>query len=64
VLTLKLVVINAAGGARIVSECVAHSEADNDVVDDVELIADEECAGNVNSTILDNFQSILPDITC
>ena len=49
-LTLQLVVINAAGGPRIVSECEAHSEADNDVVEDVELIADEECARNVSSS--------------
>ena len=46
------------------SECEAHSEADNDVVEDVELIADEESARNVSSTIFDNFQSILLDITC
>ena len=48
----------------MVSECEAHSEAVNDAIEDVELTADNECAGNVNYTICDNFQSFLPDITC
>ena len=64
VLTLILVEINAAGGAPMVSECEAHSEAVNDAIEDVELTADDECAGNVNNTICDNFQAFLPDITC
>ena len=40
----------------MVSECEAHSEADNDTIDDVDLTAHAEYAGSVNGRSFDNFQ--------
>ena len=40
----------------MVSECEAHSDADNDTIDDVDLTAHAEYAGSVNGRSFDNFQ--------
>ena len=46
------------------SECKAHSEADNDTIEDVDLITDDECAVSFSDTMFDNFLHFFPDISC
>ena len=45
------------------SECEAHSEADNDTIEDVDLTTDDECTGSINGEIFDHFQPFFPFIT-
>ena len=45
------------------SECKAHSEANSDTMEDVDLM-DDECALSFSDTMFDKFQVFFPDITC